>query len=96
MYGAIAPIDLKVETFCLPRPVFSVSPQATREKQEKRVFARTPRAPARGLPPLATPLKRLLNGPVSLELKVICFVHFTCLRRSEQVLEEDFAKLAIL
>src|SRR2546423_3646786 len=54
---------LKVEAFYRSRPVFRVSPQATHEKQEKRVFARTPRAPARGLLPLATPLSRLLNRP---------------------------------
>src|SRR5947209_12845197 len=54
---------LKVEAFYRSRPVFRVSPQATHEKQEKRVFARTPRAPTRGLLPLATPLSRLLNRP---------------------------------
>src|SRR6266704_6792153 len=31
---------LKVEAFYRSRPVFRVSPQATHEKQEKRVFAR--------------------------------------------------------
>src|ERR1700681_2618958 len=54
----------KSRAFYRSRPVFRVSPQATHEKQEKRVFARTPRAPARGLLPLATPLSRLLNRPV--------------------------------
>src|SRR5437764_10855661 len=63
---------LKVEAFYHSCPVFRVSPAATHEKQEKRVFARitcppgrVPRAPARGLLPLATPLSRLLNRPAS-------------------------------
>jgi len=67
VYGCIAPTDLKVEAFYRSRPVFRVSPQATHEKQEKRVFARTPRAPARGLLPLATPLCCEYSGCVAKE-----------------------------
>src|SRR2546423_8936956 len=61
--AAVSTGPFKLEAFYRSSPVFRVSPQATHEKQEKRVFARTPRAPARGLLPLATPLSRLLNRP---------------------------------